>query len=469
VDIKTRADTMLRRLPLGDEISEALRHLKDGLRASLHGEQLFEALGFRYFGPVDGHDVNLLLRTLRAVSGIQQPVLLHVHTQKGKGCDYAVEDPCRFHSPSAHKVNGGVVEFPPQPRPSWTKAFSGALLDAARRDQRVVAITAAMPDGTGLAAFRDQFSQRYIDVGINESHAVAMAAGLAKAGLRPVVAIYSTFLQRSFDQVFEEVSLQKLPVTFCLDRAGLCGSDGAVHHGFCDISLLRTLPRMVLMAPADEVELRGALELALSLDVPSAIRYPRDETPPPLPHTADQPFLLGKACQVRAGADGAFLALGAMAEHALAAAKLLAGRQGVEIAVYSARFAKPLDEPLIAELARTGRCVLCVEDHALAGGFGSAVVESAVRAGLDVANFRLLGLPDRFVPHATRDEQLAQAGLDVHGLASAMLAAIAERRLASLEKPSSTLDLGAAPPPQSPPRQTSLSDGAWLGRAEFPK
>jgi 1-deoxy-D-xylulose-5-phosphate synthase len=346
-------------------------------------------------------------------------VLLHVHTQKGHGCDYAVEDPCRFHSPSAHTVNGGVVEFPAAPRPTWTETFARALLARARRDGRIVAVTAAMPDGTGLAAVRDALPARYVDVGIAESHAVAMAAGMAKAGLRPVAAIYSTFLQRAFDQVSEEVALQGLPVIFCIDRAGVVGSDGAVHHGWLDLAYLRPLPGMVLMSPADAVELESALDLALSLERPCAIRYPRDQVPPPMPET-DAPFELGRACRVRAGGDGAFLALGAMVEHALAAAKTLSAADGIEAAVYSARFVKPLDDRLIEELIASGGPVLTVEDHAAAGGFGSAVMELAGARGLDARNVRVLGLPDRFIAHAKRSQQLAEAGLDAKSLATAM-------------------------------------------------
>ncbi len=420
-DLKQRTEYVLKNVPLGSEISDALRHIMKGLRSTVHGAQVFEALGFRYFGPVDGHDLSGLVSIFRLLSQVDKPVLLHVHTQKGRGCDYAVEDPCRFHSPSAHTVNGGVVEFAAARRETWTKAFSRALLAAGRKDERIIAITAAMPDGTGLVEFRHELPERYIDVGICESHAVAMAAGLAKAGLKPLVAIYSTFMQRAFDQVCEEISLQNLPVILCMDRAGLVGSDGAVHHGFLDIGYLRALPNMVLMAPADESELISALGLALSLDRPCAIRYPRDEVPGPLGGTDRSPFVLGRACRLRAGADGSFLALGAMVEHALSAAEALSASRGIEAGVYSARFAKPLDEALVAELLSTGRPVVTVEDHAVAGGFGSAVMELAAAKSLDASNVHLLGLPDRFIQHASRAEQLAEVGLDADALARAMV------------------------------------------------
>ena len=454
-DIKQNTEALLRRLPLGQEITEALRHIRDGLRTTVHGGQIFEALGFRYFGPVDGHDVGSLVGILRRLADVPTPVLLHVHTVKGRGCDYAVEDPCRFHSPSAHTVNGGVVEFPVRQRPTWTEAFSKALLDQARRRPEVVAITAAMPDGTGLTAFRDAFPTRYIDVGINESHAVAMAAGLAKAGLRPVVAIYSTFLQRAFDQVFQEVALQHLPVIFCMDRAGLVGSDGAVHHGFLDIAYLRGLPGMVLMAPADEVELASALALALDAEVPCAIRYPRDEVPPPLGGT-DAPYLLGRAQPLRAGADGTFLALGAMVEHALLAAEKLAQEHGIQAAVYSARFAKPLDERLIADLLAAGKPLLTVEDHAAAGGFGSAVAELASARGLSASNLRAQALPDRFIAHAARSQQLTEAGLDAGALAETMRRCV--KRTPPLTRGATNL------PPRMGPSKTGDRSAVGLGK-----
>ena len=227
-----------------------------------------------------------------------------------------MEDPCRFHSPSAYRIEGDKAVFPARARPTWTSVFADALVAAGRSDERIVAITAAMPDGTGLDKFRAAFPRRYIDVGINESHAVAMAAGLAKGGLRPVVAIYSTFMQRAIDQVFQEIALQHLPVVLCLDRAGLVGSDGAVHHGFMDIAFLRPLPGMVLMAPADAAEMAAALELALSLEGPSAIRYPRDEVALELGGECP-PFRPGKARIIREGADGTLLAYGTMVEPAL--------------------------------------------------------------------------------------------------------------------------------------------------------
>jgi len=418
-DIKSSAEQLLGHLPLGDEITDALRHIKDGLRTTIHGGKVFDALGFRYFGPVDGHDLGQLIRWLSRLADLQHPALLHVQTQKGHGCQYAVEDPCLFHSPAAHKLRDGKVIFAPKKRATWTSVFSEALLELARKDERIVAITAAMPDGTGLNRFRQEFPDRYIDVGINESHAVAMAAGLAKAGLKPVVAIYSTFLQRAFDQIFHDVALQGLAVVFCMDRAGLVGSDGAVHHGAMDIAYLRPLPSMTLMAPAEAIEMRPALELALSLDGPAAVRYPRDQVPEPLPgeQVAFEP---GKMRVLLEGHDAYALCYGAVAEYAVAAARVLDSDEDLSVGVINARFAKPLDVLGITRLIQSNKPVLICEDHATAGGFGSAVLEMAAARGLDARNVRLLGLPDRFIPHASRAQQLAEVGLDAVGIAEAI-------------------------------------------------
>ena len=437
--MKASAENILQHLPMGEEITEALRSIKAGIRTSIHGGQVFEALGFEYYGPVDGHDIPELVRVLRRLADIPRPVLLHVHTEKGRGCPYAVEDPRRFHSTSAYKLQNGRAVFRPSARPTWTEVFADCLVALARRDSRVVAITAAMPDGTGLSKFRESFPSRYIDVGINESHAVAMAAGLAKAGLRPVVAVYSTFMQRAIDQVFQEVCLQNLPVVLCMDRAGLVGQDGAVHHGFMDIACFRAMPNTVLMAPADAAEMAAALRFALGRDGPSALRYPRDQVPEALGDPCP-PFELGRARVLEApgrhldaSADGdapqgAMLAYGAMVAPALSAAGVLR-QEGLSVTVANARFAKPLDDVLIGRLIASGRPLLVLEDHAARGGFGSAVLELASARGLNASSVRLLGLPDRFIEHATRQEQLAEAGLSADNVAATMREML--RRLAA--------------------------------------
>ncbi len=418
-DAKRSTEHMLQHLPLGGEIAETLRHIKEGLRTTIHGGQMFGALGFRYFGPIDGHDMHDMIRILRRLANVNRPAILHVHTQKGRGCQYAVEDPCQFHSPSAYEVQGGKAVFPTKDRTTWTQAFSRALVDQAGEDERIVAITAAMPDGTGLVEFRKAYEERYFDVGICESHAIAMAAGMAKTGVRPVVAIYSTFMQRAFDQIFQEVCLQKLPILLCMDRAGLVGSDGAVHHGSLDIAYLRSLPGMVLMAPADEPELRAAMRFACARDFPCAIRYPRDEVPDDLPGECP-PFEIGLARTVRQGADGTFLCYGAMTATAMVAGDILQRENSLDIGVVNARFAKPLDVTCVTKLIRSEKPLVTCEDHAAAGGFGSAVMELASARGLDGSNVRILGIPDRLIAHASRSEQLREAGLDAANLAATM-------------------------------------------------
>ncbi|MEI7835440.1 MAG: 1-deoxy-D-xylulose-5-phosphate synthase [Planctomycetota bacterium] len=419
VDAKHATEGFLKRMPGGEELTERLRDIKTGLKTTIHGGQIFDALGLEYYGPVDGHDIHALLRSLRRLAELDRPVLLHVHTQKGRGRQYAVDDPCRFHSPSAYHVNGAEAVFPEKGHPSWTEIFSRELIAQGQANPKLVAITAAMPDGTGLAEFRQQFPDRCIDVGISESHAVAAAGGMAKAGLRPVVVIYSTFLQRAIDQIFEEVALQNLPVVFAIDRAGLVGSDGACHQGFMDIAYLRPLPGMVMMAPADAPEMREALALALTLDSPSAIRYPRDAVCDDLPGGCPA-FQLGRGRVVRDGADGTFLCYGVMVAPALEAAAAIELATGQQIAVVNARFAKPLDADLIARYLAAGKPVVLCEDHAAIGGFGSAVLELASSLGLSAAHVRQLALPDRFIPHAGRDEQLLQAGLDPRHMIAVM-------------------------------------------------
>jgi len=303
---------------------------------------------------------------------------------------------------------------------SWTHAFADALIKVAEDNPKVVALTAAMPDGTGLNRFQEAFPDRYFDCGIAESCTVDIAAGLAKSGMRPVVAIYSTFLQRAFDQVFQEVSLQGLPVVFCLDRAGLVGGDGAVHHGFLDIAYLRGFPEMVLMAPADEDELNAAMRFALSGKRAVAIRYPRDKVPATsLPDCP--PFELSCARTMRSGSDATILAYGVTTLTALDAADLLA-ENDIDATVVNARFAKPIDRRMVREALTGERPVVTVEDHSIQGGFGSAVLETAQEMGLSCARLTRLGLPDRFIEHGSRAGQLAESGIDAAGIAAAVIA-----------------------------------------------
>ncbi|HKQ47417.1 MAG TPA: 1-deoxy-D-xylulose-5-phosphate synthase [Phycisphaerae bacterium] len=420
-ELKRKVKKYLPSVPvIGKAAFDALDHLKEGLKATVSPHQIFEQLGFVYVGPMDGHDVEHLIELFSVLKNVHHPVLVHVHTQKGKGAEWACAEPTKFHSPKPFKVEGCRVEIQ-KGGVSYTAAFADALIDLARQDKRIYAMTAAMPDGTGLNKYQEVLPERFLDGGIAESATVDIAAGMCKAGLRPVVAIYSTFLQRAFDQVFQEVVLQGLPVIFCLDRAGLVGGDGPVHHGFLDIAYLRGFQNIVVMAPGDGAEIGSALRLALDLKVPSVIRYPRDTIPEPLyPDNTPPPFELGRSITLREGGDATILAYGAICRAALDAAELLYA-DGIEVRVVNARFAKPVDRQMVADALERGRPVVSVEDHSVSGGFGSAVLETARDLGLSAANVIVLGIPaDRFIAHGSRAGQLAECGIDAAGMAAAI-------------------------------------------------
>jgi len=418
-EVKAKVADLLPRVPVvGKSMLDMLDHVKEGLKATMSPHQIFEQMGFVYVGPVDGHDLPHLIEMLDLLKDVNHPVLLHVHTVKGRGCDWASDDPCTFHSPGKLQFDGDSVSVVKSARKGWTSAFADAVIDIMKDDERVHALTAAMPDGTGLAKVRKAYPERVLDCGIAESCTVDIAAGMAKSGLRPLACIYSTFLQRAFDQVFQEVVLQKLPVTFCIDRAGLVGGDGAVHHGYMDIAFLRALQNIVLMAPADEAELNAMIRFSLTLDVPSAIRYPRDTVPDTL---GEPPAVeLGRARVLLDGPDATILAFGTTVGYALQAADTLAG-EDVFVSVVNARFAKPIDEDMVTTAITRGGPVVTVEDHSIAGGFGSAVLETANRLGLPTESIIRLGhAPDVFYKHGSRTGQLAEAGIDAAGIASAV-------------------------------------------------
>jgi 1-deoxy-D-xylulose-5-phosphate synthase len=418
-EVKQRAKQVLPMLPLvGQSVADALSSIKEGIKATFSPHQIFEQLGFTYVGPVEGHDIGHLIELLSKLRHVRRPVLLHVHTTKGHGSTFACKEPGKFHSPSAFMVDGDKVTMHKGSGKSWTAAFADALIETTRAEPRVFAFTAGMPDGTGLDKFAKAFPDKCLDVGIAESATVDMAAGMARAGLRPVVAIYSTFLQRAFDQIFQEVSLQGLPVVFCMDRAGLVGGDGAVHHGFLDIAYLRGLPGMTLLAPADENELAAALRFAIKHGQPCAIRYPRDEVPEPLgPAPA---FEYGKSRVVREGRDASILAYGATVSHALDAADLLAV-DNIFVRVVNARFAAPIDREMVAAAMHAEHPVLTVEDHSIVGGFGAAVLETAQEMGLPTERIVRLGMPaDRFIRQGSRAGQMAECGFDAAGIAAAV-------------------------------------------------
>jgi 1-deoxy-D-xylulose-5-phosphate synthase len=427
---------LLQSIPLiGDKVEHAIGQLREVLRHSIVQGHVFEELGVTYVGPVDGHNVNYLIENLERVRELDGVVLLHVLTQKGKGHPKALSHPERVHAAkgeapkSMAAVVGGKLE-PARPSPGgppFTKAFGDALLALAERDLRVHAITAGMPSGTGLSDFAERFPTRFHDVGICEQHGVAMAAGMAKGGLRPVAAIYSTFLQRAYDQVFQEVALQGLPVVFCLDRAGLVGQDGPTHNGVFDLAYLRTLPNFVLCAPRDATDLQRMLELALRHEGgPVALRWPRDECPKDevIPGPERREMEPGLAEVLREGDELCLWVLGALVRQALQAADELA-RRGVRVGVVDARFAKPLDEELLGQHLRRYRHIVTIEEHQRAGGFGAAVLEVASRLPDARSRVRLLGVPDRFLEHkSTRDEQLEEAGLDAAGIEKSAIAVL---------------------------------------------
>jgi 1-deoxy-D-xylulose-5-phosphate synthase len=418
-EVKARIKSLLAGLPIvGRPVYEILAHLKEGIKATVSPGQVFEPMGLQYVGPIDGHDIPHLIEMLEIVKRAHHPVLLHVHTVKGKGCSWASAEPGKYHSPKPFVIEDGKVKLQSSGGKSWTTAFVDALIRLAETNDRIYAMTAGMPDGTGLSKFMERFPARSRDIGIAESCTVDMAAGMCKAGLRPVAAIYSTFLQRAFDQVFQEVVLQGHPVIFCLDRAGLVGGDGAVHHGFLDITYLRGFPRVVLMAPCDEPELFEAMRLGLSLNQPCAIRYPRDNMPKPLPQCP--PFTLGRSRVLREGDAATLLCYGVTAMIALDAAEMLS-ESGIEVSVVNARFAKPVDREMVAAAFSSGAPVVTVEDHSVAGGFGSAVLETAQELGLTCSRVGRLGMPvDRFIAHGPRGGQLAECGYDATGIAAAV-------------------------------------------------
>ena len=433
-EVKQKLRHTLDRMPsvVGNKMADLLSFLRDALKASVSPHQIFEQMGFLYVGPVDGHDLPNLIEMMELLKNVDHPVLLHVHTEKGRGCDWALKDPCTFHSPGRLEIEGGCVTVVKSERRSWTSAFAEAFLEVAGDDERMIALTAAMPDGTGLARVRQQMPERVIDCGIAESCTVDIAAGMAKAGLRPVVCVYSTFLQRAYDQIFQEVVLQGLPVIFCIDRAGFVGGDGAVHHGYLDISFLRNFQNMVVLAPADEPELRQALRFAMTLDQPCAIRCPRDMVPAELGDAP--PFELGKARVMREGPDATILAYGALVPLALdAAAKLEA--EDIFVSVVNARFAKPIDEEMVTHALSSGRPVITAEDHTISGGFGSAVLEAANRLGLRAEHVVRQGMAeDRFYTHGSRNGQLKAAGIDAEGLVSATRRAVLADRADASER-----------------------------------
>jgi len=459
---KAAAKEALKGVPGGETVRYAYHKMSEGLKTCVNEDAWFEHFGLVTVGPVDGHNLETLIEQLTECRNFDRPMVLHVKTIKGKGIPFAERDASMFHSPPAFSVmadpdsaalpglesEGCRVELKRDGR-SFTSAFGDALVDLMTRDPKVVTATAAMADGTGVSKPLAKFPERSFDTGICESHALDMLAGMAKTGWKPFFAVYSTFVQRAFDQCFQEAALQNLPVRLCLDRAGLVGGDGAVHHGFCDISILRVLPKAALTAAMDEPSLKAALEfMRLYEDGLSSVRYPRDAVSQRFAQQSCPPFVLGKArcltpefdldAPANNGAgtpEAAVLAFGTCAIESMDASDLVrAARPGARICVYDARFAKPVDRELISTLLSRGVPIITVEDHSIVGGFGSAVIEAASEMGLDAGLVTRLGLPDAWIYQDSRAKQQALVGIDAAGIARTIAAVCANQEPAPKER-----------------------------------
>jgi len=430
---------LIRRVPrVGKRMSNKIRQIEEGVKSLLVPGQLFQDLGFRYFGPLDGHNVVELVNILPNILKIKGPLLVHVLTQKGKGLAMAEQDPVRWHASLPFNIATGEVKQKPAGM-TYTKLFGKVLCELAEKDTKIAALTAAMCDGTGLVEFSRRFPDRFYDVGISEEHGVSFCAGLAHEGMKPVAAIYSTFLQRSFDQIVHDVALQKLPVMFCLDRAGLVGEDGPTHHGALDIAYLRQVPEMVLMAPRDGGEFRQMLEFMAVYDRgPIAVRYPRGELAevqyPPVKLMPRAPLKLGKAEVLTEGNDVCLIALGSMVAPCLEAGRILR-EEGIGCTVVNTRFVKPLDRSLIRSLAGRSKAVLTVEEGCLMGGLGSAVIESLTGSEISLSRIKCLGIPDRFVEHGARETLLDQIGLSPKKIAGSAKEVLAAGKAGAEDRP----------------------------------
>ncbi len=412
---KKQIERLMKNAPKGDFFLDLSKRSLDAFKEFVYHTMIWEELGFTYLGPIDGHDIDELIETFNQVHDLEGPVMVHAVTVKGKGFEWAEDDPFKHHA--AKVVSSGPSK--PSP-PKYQDVFGIELAKLARDDERIVAITAAMPDGTGLLQFAEEHPGRFFDVGIAEQHAVTFAAGMATRGLRPVATIYSTFLQRAYDQIVHDVCIQNLPVVFAMDRSGFVGDDGRTHHGVFDFSYLRCLPNIAIMAPKDEIELADMLKTAIDYeDGPIALRYPRGSGTGEASGRAPVALPIGRGELIREGADLTILAIGSRVLAAERAAEILAER-GIQASVVNARFVKPLDEELILRLARQTGGVITVEENVAAGGFGSAVAELLAREGLHVP-LHILGIPDRFFDHASQDALRKQAGIDIQDIVEAAL------------------------------------------------
>lgn len=421
VKLQKNLTSLLRTLPkVGENLYQVARKVKDSFIGLVTPGFLFEALGFQYVGPIDGHHIPQMIHTLENVKKIERPTLVHVITKKGKGYELAEENPIKYHSVTPFHVLTGKPKKEKGPALSFTEIFALALIRLAKENPKVVGITAAMGSGTGIDKLSREIPGRSYDVGIAEQHAVTFAAGMATEGWIPVVAIYSTFLQRAYDQIVHDVCLQNLHVVFALDRGGLVGADGPTHHGVLDFAYMRSIPNMVIMAPKDENELRHMLRTAIEHEGPISLRYPRGESWGIEMEGEPRPLEIGKAELLREGKDLVIMGIGNTVIPALRAAEDLA-QLGIEAAVVNGRFVKPLDGELLVRLLTQVPRLITVEDHALEGGFGSAVLELLAAEEMAGVKVKRLGVPDRFIPHGTQDELRKICGIDKEAICQAAL------------------------------------------------
>ncbi len=421
-DLRRDFGEFIKSLPkIGDDIYQLMKRTEESFKTFVTPGMLFEAFGFEYFGPINGHNLEHLIDILENIRDMHEPVLLHVSTKKGKGYTPAEDNPVYFHGCGSFDVETGSCLDIGKPTPSYTKVFGDTMVALGRRNPRIVAITAAMPEGTGLTRFGEVFPDRFFDVGIAEQHGVTFAAGMATEGLKPVVAIYSTFLQRAYDQIVHDVCIDRHPVVFAIDRGGIVGNDGPTHHGVFDLTYLRSLPNMVVMSPKDGHELQRMLVTAIAHNGPIALRYPRGEAvgKPPRKDADVTPLSIGKAEVLREGDDVLILAIGHMVQDARTAAEALAS-EGISATVVNARFVKPLDHKLIGTLAQRIGKVVTVEENVRQGGFGSAVLECLADAGICVTGVRMVGIPDTFVEHGAQKVLRAKYGVDSDGILRAV-------------------------------------------------
>ena len=414
VSMKSQIKKNVLKVPvIGEGVVAGMKHARDSIKYAMIDGIMFEELGFKYFGPVDGHNLRELCETLELAKNYHKPVFIHVMTKKGKGYSKAEERPDMFHGIGPFDMDTGLP-LKKSDTPSYSGVFGNKLCEMAENDQRVIAVSAAMIDGTGLENFNKKFPERMFDVGIAEGHAVTFAAGLAKAGLRPYVAVYSTFLQRAYDQIIEDVCLQNLPVTFCIDRAGIVGADGETHHGIFDISYLRHIPNLTVMAPKDGAELEAMLEYSLQLEGPCAIRYPRGNA---AAVGKTNKIQLGKSHQIKRGSDVEIWSVGTMAETVMEAAEILKSR-GISTSIINAEFIKPLDTEKLQKSASKYPLIVTVEDNMVSGSFGESIREYLAEDKTKVIN---IGWPDRFIEHGTADELYKKHGMDAQSIAERII------------------------------------------------